>query len=50
VEKKRENGSTKAKRRLLKQLGWNVINISWVEYQMSEESVRVKLSEAGVQC
>ena len=50
VEKKRENGSTKAKRRLLKQLGWKVINISWMEYRMGDESVRVKLSEAGVEC
>ena len=53
AEKKQENGPTKAKRRLLQQLGWNVINLSLVEarqHQMLDEWVRDKLLEAGVNC
>ena len=53
VENRRENGPTKAKRRLLQELGWNVINLSWMEarqHQTSEEWIRAKLSEAGVEC
>ncbi|KAI2495864.1 RAP domain [Fragilaria crotonensis] len=46
-----ENGPTKAKRRLLQQLGWNVINLNWAEarqHQVSQEWLRSKLSDAGV--
>ena len=53
AEKNRENGPTKAKRRLLQELGWNVINLSWMEahqHKTSEEWVRSKLSKAGVEC
>ena len=53
AEKNRENGPTKAKRRLLQEIGWNVINLSWMEAcenQASEEWVRSKLSEAGFEC
>ena len=53
VEKRRKNGPTKAKRRLLQRLGWNVINLSWMaarQHRSSEEGVRAKLSEAGVEC
>ena len=60
AEKNRENGPTKAKRRLLQEIGWNVTNLSWnvinlswmeaCEHQTSEEWVRAKLSEAGVEC
>jgi RAP domain len=48
----RENGPTKAKRRLLQKLGWNVINLNWKEakqHKMSEKWVRDKLLEAGVE-
>ena len=47
-----ENGSTKAKRRMLQQLGWNVINLNWEEardHQAREKWVRKKLAEAGVE-
>ncbi|KAI2514298.1 endonuclease [Fragilaria crotonensis] len=50
-EKRVENGPTKAKRRLLQQLGWVVINLNWMEAyrnQMSSEWVRAKLTEAGI--
>ena len=53
AEKNLENGPTKAKRRLLQQLGWNVINLSWMEarqHQTSEEWIRAKLADAGVEC
>ena len=53
AEKNRENGPTKAKRRLLQELGWNVINLSWMEsrqHRVSKEWIRVKLCEAGVEC
>ena len=46
-----ENGPTKAKRRLLQQLGWAVINLNWAEafrHQMSNEWVRAKVTEAGI--
>ena len=51
VENQVEKGSTKAKRRLLRQLGWNVINLNWAEarqHRGSQEWVRGKLTEAGV--
>jgi RAP domain len=55
VETKQQNGPTKAKRHLLQELHWNVINLlSWMdarrEHQMSEEWVMAKLSEADVEC
>jgi hypothetical protein len=46
-----ENGQTKAKRRLLQHLGWNVINLNWAEarqHDVSQEWLRGKLSNAGV--
>jgi hypothetical protein len=51
-EKRRENGPTKAKRRLLQHLGWNVINLNWAEAhqnQTSKEWLLAKLSEASVE-
>jgi hypothetical protein len=47
-----ENGPTKAKRRLLQQLGWQVINLNWEESaqnHLSHEWLKGKLSEAGVE-
>ncbi|KAI2493158.1 RAP domain [Fragilaria crotonensis] len=49
---RREKGPTKAKRRLLQHLGWNVINLNWAESQehkMSKEWLVGKLSEGGVE-
>ncbi|KAI2502636.1 RAP domain [Fragilaria crotonensis] len=46
-----ENGPTKAKRRLLRQLGWQVINLNWeesVENHLSHDWLKGKLYDAGV--
>ena len=48
---RRENGPTKAKRRLLQHLGWIVINLNSAEafqHELSKEWLRDKLSEGGV--
>ena len=47
-----ENGSTKAKRRLLQRLGWKVVNLNWEEAarnQSSKEWLRGKLVDAWVE-
>ena len=50
----KRNGSTKAKRRLLKQLGWTVINLDFRDYmkacRKSQEKawLRAELKQAGV--
>ena len=47
-----ENGPTKAKRRPLQQLVWNVINLNGAEavhHQVNSRWVRGKLAEAGVE-
>jgi hypothetical protein len=47
-----ENGSTKAKRRLLQRLGWKVVNLNWEEaarYHSSKQWLRGKLVDAGVE-
>ena len=53
AEKNQENGPTKAKRRLLQELDWKVINSSWMEasqHETSKEWIRAKLFKAGVEC
>ena len=52
AKKNRENGPTKAKRRMLQHLGWQVINLNWMDAHAHNESeawVREKMSEAGVE-
>ena len=47
-----ENGSTKAKRRLLQRLGWKVVNLNWEEAARNHSSkqwLRGKLVDAGVE-
>jgi hypothetical protein len=47
-----ENGTTKAKRRLLQRLGWTVINLDWKEYKKCNSNtkwLKFKLGEAGVE-
>ena len=46
-----ENGSTKAKRRLLQRLGWKVVNLNWEKAARNHSSkkwLRGKLVDAGV--